>query len=225
MALKDIFSRRSSTDAGSESAPTEQAEPGSPSSQLDGSGDGPVTLEQRTEPGGKGSPDTNQGKTEPLPSTPGHADPNAEFEPPTLAEMNVGGADPQSPSHGLARDRDVPTSTAPVLRTDPGVAPHEDRPAIDPDSGTVLPEGPERPDQVTEGTAQRQPGSAGDSPEQQETDVDTGAANMLPVGGPDSVPSAVQPGDAQEVPVPHEVPMPGTSEQLPVAEGIRSPEA
>ena len=49
-----IFSRRkgqSTDDAGQVSQPQ---------------GDGPVTLADRTAPGGEGSPDTNQGKTEPM---------------------------------------------------------------------------------------------------------------------------------------------------------------
>ncbi|HEU0101427.1 MAG TPA: hypothetical protein VFR07_03835 [Mycobacteriales bacterium] len=220
MGLKDMF-RRSSPQA----APTRDGEPGSPSSQVDGDGDGPVTLAQRNEPGGQGSPDTNQAKTEPMPATPGHADPNAEFEPPSLDEMNVGGGDPQSPSHPAARDRDAPVATAPPERVNPGVAPQDDRPGIDPDSATKLPEGPERPAQATAGRAQRQPGSDGESPEQQETDVETGAANMRPGGGPQAVPPTSEPGDPKQVPVPHDLPAEGTSETAPIAQGIRTPDS
>ncbi len=36
---------------------------GAPGQPEDLQGDGPVTLEDRTAPGGQGSPDTNQGKT------------------------------------------------------------------------------------------------------------------------------------------------------------------
>lgn len=222
MGLKDVFRRR----AQSQVAPANDDEPGSASSQLDVGGRGPVTLEDRTAPGGQASPDTNQGKAEPMPATPGDPDPTAALEPPSLAEMNVGGADPQAPGHALARDRDAPTAAAPVERVEPGVAPVDDRLAIDPDSTTELPEGPERPAQASEGVARRAPGSLGESPEQQETDVETGAANMAVGGGPASTAGvSAQPGDAKEVSVPHEVPAPGTSEELPVAEGIRAPEA
>lgn len=221
MGLKDVFSRRS----GSQDAPVRDDEPGAVSSQLDGEGRGPVTLDERTGTGGQASPDTNQGKTEPMPATPGQPDPNAEFEPPSLGEMNVGGADPQLSSAPLARPRDIPVATEPPRFQDPGRAPQDDRPALDPASTTELPEGPERPEQATDGTARRAPGSLGDSPEQQETDVDTGAANMRVGGGPASRESDVQPGDAQQVPVPHEVPAPGTSETAPAALGARTPEA
>ncbi len=60
------------------------------SSPTDVGGRGPVTLSDRTRHGGQGSRDTNQAKTEPMPSTPGDPDPNAELEPPSLAQMNVG---------------------------------------------------------------------------------------------------------------------------------------
>lgn len=220
MALKDVFSRRSAQDR----VPERDGEPGSASTQVDAEGKGPVTLADRGRSDGQASPDTNQGKTEPMPAAPGQPDPNAPFEPPSLDEMNVGGADAQAPSHPAARPRDTPVATAPAPRVDPGVAPHEDRPAIDPDSTTELPEGPERPAQASEGRAQRAPASQGVSPEQQETDVQTGAAQMRPGGGPTSRGHGEEPGDAQSVSVPHELPAPGTSEQSPIAEGARTPE-
>lgn len=204
-------------------APDRGDEPGSVSSQHDVEGRGPVTLDDRTRPGGQASPDTNQAKAEPIPAAPGQPDPSAALEPPSLDEMNVGGGDPQSPSHPLARPRDLPVATAPVPRVDPGVAPADDRPGIDLDSTTKLPEGPERPAQVTAGSAQRAPGSQGISPEQQETDVQTGAANMQPGAGPAASRPPDEPGDAQEVTVPHDLPAPGTSEQLPVVHGVRAP--
>jgi hypothetical protein len=228
MGLKDVFRRRSGSSApgsSGQAAPDRDAEPGSVSSQLDVEGRGPVTLDERTRPGGQASPDTNQGKTEPMPATPGQPDPNAELTPPSLDEMNVGGSNPQAPSHPDARLRDAPVATAPVARVEPGTAPDEDRGSFDPDSATKLPEGPERPAQVAEGTARRAPASQGVSPEQQETDVETGAANMRPGGGPASRPAPVQAGDSRPVPVPHEDPMPGTSEESAIAQGVRAPEA
>ena len=72
-------------------------QPGGPSQP---EGDGPVTLSDRTEPGGQGSPDTNQARTEAMSPTPDHPEPAAAV--PDLGAMNVGSADPQSPSHPSA---------------------------------------------------------------------------------------------------------------------------
>ena len=57
-----IFSRKQSDDVGQVSEPE---------------GDGPVTLSDRNAPGGEGSPDTNQAKTEPMSPTPDHPEPLA----------------------------------------------------------------------------------------------------------------------------------------------------
>ncbi len=59
--------------------------PGESSQPQDTRGDGPVDLDDRTEPGGQGSPDTNQAKTEPRPVDP---------EAPELESMNVSVNDP-----------------------------------------------------------------------------------------------------------------------------------
>ncbi len=75
---------------------------GDASQPQDTRGEGPVTLEGRTEPGGQGSPDTNQGKAEPEATVEHEADPRAEREAPDLSSMNVGAADPQAPSHPAA---------------------------------------------------------------------------------------------------------------------------
>lgn len=72
-------------------------EPGAPSQPADTTGDGPVTLGDRTEPGGQGSPDTNQAKAEPI----AEAAPEP-AESPELSSMNVGAGDPQAPSHPAA---------------------------------------------------------------------------------------------------------------------------
>lgn len=143
----------------SEQTPQQQPrddQPGGESTPLDTEGDGPVGLQDRTRERGaggddKGSPATNQAKAEPMPATPGHPDPNAPLEPPSLAEMNVGSADPQSPSH--------PSAGAPAA----GRA--QARPAA---SAPV------------DGTAHRAPGLQGvpGADEAVETDVGAGAAAM-----------------------------------------------
>lgn len=77
--------------------PTDDAdEPGAASRPEDVAGDGPVTIEDRTEPGGQGSPGANQGRTEPVSPATEHPEPRAV---PDLDSMNVGSADPQAPSH------------------------------------------------------------------------------------------------------------------------------
>lgn len=225
MALKDLFSRRKGASGAAQRAPDSDAEPGSVSSQLDVEGRGPVSLEDRTAQGGQASPDTNQGKAEPMPATAGHADPNAELPAPELGEMNVGAADPQTPSHPAARDRDVSLAGGTLYAgpVNPGVAPADDRPVVDGGSTTKLPEGPERPEQRTVGTGQRAPGSLGVSPEEQETDVESGAARMVPGAPPASTPPPVpEPGDSQGVAVPHDLPAPGTSEEQSIVHGVRA---
>ena len=76
--------------------------PGEASQPQDTQGDGTVGLGDRTEPGGQGSPDTNQGKAEPLPASAHEDDPRAPREAPDLESMNVGANDPQAPSHPAA---------------------------------------------------------------------------------------------------------------------------
>ncbi len=227
MGIKDLFRRGSADDAegGPQRAPERDDEPGSVSSQLDVEGRGPVTLDERTKPGGQASPDTNQGKAEPMPATPGEPDPNAPLPPPDLDSMNIGAGDPQLPSAPGAGDRDVPLVggtlyTGPI---NPGAAPDQERPGLDPSSTTTRPEGPQAPAQATPGRAQRQPGSGGESPEEQETDVAAGAARMQPGRSPaSSAPPVPQPGDSQGVPVPSALPAPGTSEESSIVHGVRA---
>ena len=242
MALRDLLARLSSRDrasapapapasggAGGQAAPVRDDQPGSVSSQQDVGGRGPVGLQDRTAPGGQASPDTNQAKTEPMPATPGEADPNAALEPPELGEMNIGAGDPQLPEHPLARPRDVPlhedTSYAGgTLLGGPvnsGVAPHEDRPALDSTTSTGTAAGPERPAQATEGTARRAPASLGVSPEEQETDVDAGRSNMTPLREHGA---SERPGDAQGIGEASDQSAEGTSEQQHIASGIRMPQ-
>jgi len=89
-------------------SPTEppSTEPGAASQP---EGDGPVTLGDRVD---GGAPGANQSKTEPMSPTPDHPEPMGA---PTLAEMNVGAADPQAPNHRAAKAR-PPVTQAPVDR-------------------------------------------------------------------------------------------------------------
>lgn len=161
-------------------------------------GDGPVELSDRTEPGGRGSPDTNQARTEPMSPTPDHPEPAAAL---TLAEMNVGSADPQSPSH--------PATTTPA--TGPAGSPPQEL------SGH---------DDADSGTAQRAPGSLGHSPGGEAFGVDlaAGAARMSPTGGPGDRPgrSAGQ-GDPSPSPAAGDAPLEGSSEEQQVVTGARLP--
>jgi hypothetical protein len=68
----------------------------STSTPADETGDGPVTIEDRVEPGGEGSPGSNQSKPEPMAPSGTHSETPA---PPELGDMNVGAGDPQAPSH------------------------------------------------------------------------------------------------------------------------------
>ncbi len=96
-------------------------QPGAASQPEDIAGDGPVTIEDRTEPGGQGSPDTNQAKTEPLSPTPDHPEPVAV---PELDTMNVGAADPQAPraSGVLSSEPSATVADEPVGGAAPGTS-------------------------------------------------------------------------------------------------------
>jgi hypothetical protein len=140
----------------------------------------------------------NQGKTEPMPPTAGHSDPDsapapATVEEPDLDSMSVGARDPQAPSHPAAAGVRAasPTEAAP------------------------------RP-QVASGTAFRAPGSVGveGADEQIDTAMETSAARTNVAGTPGT---AAGTGDAQSVPVGSEEASPGTSEQSSVAQGSRTP--
>ena len=52
----DAASDQTASDSSGQPAPDSDAEPGSVSSQLDVEGRGPVTLDERTKPGGQASP-------------------------------------------------------------------------------------------------------------------------------------------------------------------------
>ena len=236
MGLKDFLPHRSSSTRGETSAADAEArvphgdEPGADSMPGD-DGKGTIGLEDRQ---GPGAPDTNQAQTEPMPATPGQADPNANPtvgspEPPELAEMNVGAADPQTPSHGAARPRDAASASAgadvaggPV---NAGTTPAEDRPSAG-GGAPGLDGGPAQPHQDTVGRAQRATGSMGTTgpDEQMETDVAVGA-DRTRTGSPSaSVPASGSelPGDGYGSPVTSDRPAAGTSEEQPVVMGVRA---
>lgn len=207
------------------------ADPVEADSPQDTRGDGPATLQDRVEPGGQGSPATNQGKAEPtMPPTPGHRDPSAPLEPPALDEMTVGADDPQRPSHPAAAE--LPTTgaepapgdgpaNAPRDLSGPGTTPDRTRPTVDTGTSTGTDLGPQNPLSSTPGRSHRAPGLQGqDSPaEQVETDVhDSAAAMVRDTGRPSGA------GDVHGVPVPSEEPSPGTSEEHGVVQGARIPQ-
>ncbi len=195
-------------------------------------GDGPVTLADRTAPGGEGSPDTNQGKTEPMSATPDHPEPMAA---PSLEDMSAGAAAAQLPSHPAAAALSPPGSYGggavgdqPKGLGGPGVVPSDDRPEVDTGTSTGRAHGPVHPVQRTSGEAHRAGGLNGVAPagESIETDVEGGATRMG-AAPPDAVPG-VSSGHgetgASPAPGPGDAPALGTSETQPKVEGIRLPE-
>jgi len=192
------------------------------------SGTDPVGLEERTAPGNPGtgytgSPVGNQGKAEPtMPPTPGHRDPSAPLEPPTLQEMNVGADDAQRPSlaGGLAGGPRGGAHGGPTDLGGAGTVPADDRPAPDTTSSTGRAPGPEQPVSATPGTSHRAPGLQGTtSPaEQVETDVEAGAGHMVRDSGRPS--GSGNPHGVESV---GEVPSTGTSEEHGVVQGARIP--
>jgi hypothetical protein len=177
-----------------------------------------------------GSDAANQHRTEPMPPTEGHADPEAapgpaSVERPSLESMNVGAADPQAPSHPAAgaesmpSPSDVPSEQTPILT---GNDPAEVLPSAHAGTTTGRTSGPVEPVQDTAGDGHRQPGSLGSTgpDEQIETDVERSAANAG-VAGTSGTPSGA--GDAHGVPVVSEEPSPGTSQESATAQGTRTP--
>jgi len=218
-----IFSRRGKDDVD---------QPGAASQPEDTAGDGPVTLADRTEPGGQGSPDTNQAKAEPMSPTTEHPEPMAA---PDLDSMNVGGADPQAPRHPAALGSGPsatggyaaePAGAAPTDLSGPGSPVEAQRPTVDGGASTGRAPGPEVPAQGTSGTSHRAPGLQGATPEGEsvETDVQAGAARTGPQPL-DSTPGlSPGQGDDQGVPSSGSSPSPGTSEEHRIVSGIRLPE-
>ena len=207
-------------------------QPGAASQPEDLAGDGPVTIEDRTEPGGQGSPDTNQGKTEPMSPTSEHPEPMAATD---LDSMNVGGADPQAPRHPGALGSstsatgsyaDEPAGAAPTGLSGPGSPPEAQRPTVDDAASTGRAPGPEVPVQETSGTSHRAPGLQGTTPdgESVETDVRGGAARTGPQPLDSTPGRSPGQGDDQGVPSSGSSPSPGTSEEHRIVSGIRLPE-
>jgi hypothetical protein len=214
--------------------PPRDDEPGGESTPLDTQGSGPVGLEDRTRERGTGDDDTsapasNQGKAEPMPPSPAHADPNAPLAPPTLGEMNVGAADPQAPRHPAAAGSGLSLGAGAAAPTDlggPGTVPADERPVPSAGSSTGRGTGPEQPVSSTPGTSHRAPGLQGSTgaDEAVETDVVSGASRMGPAG-PGSRPTDDEPGDAQGVPVNAHDAARGTSEEHAQVQGARTPTA
>jgi hypothetical protein len=183
------------------------------------------------EGGRPGSRAANQPKTEPMPPTQAHADPDAAPEPsrvevPDLESMNVGANDPQAPRHDGAAGATampsvsgVPAEQTPVLT---GADPADVLPSAHAGTPTGRSSGPVQPVQDTAGDAHRQPGSLGSTgpDEQIETDVERSAQNTSPTGTPGTNRG---PGDAGGVPVVSAYPAEGSSEESAVAQGTRTP--
>jgi hypothetical protein len=207
------------------------AEPGRDGAPGDADSSEPVGLEDRTAPGRSGagytgSPVGNQGKSEPMPATTGHPDPNAPLEPPLLAQMNVGADDPQTPRHPAAAGSALTPSApapGPGALGGAGTAPGEQRPGPSLGVSTGRATGPQNPDSVRPGTSHKAPGVMGVTgpDEALETDVESGAGRMSPSGAP-SLPSTDDPGDAQDVPVPSHDAAIGTSEEHAAVRGART---
>lgn len=184
-----------------------------------------------TDEGHPGSHAANQPKTEPMPPTQGHADPDAAPGPstvdqPDLGAMTVDVTDPQAPSHDGAAGATampsvsgVPAEQTPVLT---GAEPAQVAPSAHAGTTTGRTSGPVEPVEDTAGAAHRQPGSLGSTgpDEQIDTDVDRSARNASPTGTPGMQSG---PGDTAGVPVVSSDPAEGTSEDAQVAQGTRIP--
>jgi len=211
-----FFSRKGKDDVGRVSEPQ---------------GDGPVTLSDRTAPGGEGSPDTNQGKTEPMSPTPDHPETPVA---PELEDMSAGAAAAQLPSHPAAAPLSPPGSyaggdvgTQPMGLGGAGVEPSADRPQVDTETSTGRAHGPTGPVQRSSGEAHHAGGLNGVAPEGEsiETDVDASATRMG-AAPPDAVPGLSSGhGDTGGTPATGDAAALGTSESQPKVEGIRLPEA
>ena len=207
-------------------------EPGASTTQYD-DGKGTVGLADRI---GGGAPDTNQAKAEPMPPTPGHADPvgtGPHTDPPSVPELGdmsagMAGGQVASPTV-LGTEKTVAGETlddGSAHGGHPGTVPAEDRAVTGTTSSTGRGTGPEMPESQTTGTAHRAPGLQGETPDGEsiESDTDVGAARMAPGGAPDRTgPPVDYPGDSQGVNVPHELAAPGTSQESGIAHGIKDP--
>lgn len=200
-----LFSRRKKNDE--VDAGVADLRPGEPGGSTVPQGDGPVGLADRATPSHEPAPDTNQGKTEPMPASQGQSAPGLGqlpgigqdgLAPGDDGQGTPGSADPQAPSHPLAGDRPAATT------------------------GTMAGERPS-PDAMPTGSAFRAPGSQGESPEPVETDTATAASRMHP-GSPAASTErpTPSPGDAHGVSVPSVESAEGTSEDTSIAHGVRA---
>ncbi len=206
-------------------------EPGASTTPYD-DGKGTIGLQDRL---GGAAPDTNQGKTEPMPPTPGHADPVGTAphtdppQVPELGDMSAGMAGAQVASPTVLSTLQVApgeTLSSPDGPRSSGTVPAEDRPRVGTSASTGSGSGPGMPESQTTGTARRAPGQQGEVPDGESVESDTaaGAARMAPGGGPDQTPPAQSsPGDSQGVNVPHEQPMEGTSQEQGIVHGVKDP--
>lgn len=228
MGIRDRFGHGSG-DSSQEDAPDQHVphgdEPGASASQYD-DGKGTVGLADRL---GGSAPDTNQAKAEPVPPTPGHADPTGTGphstppEVPELGDMNAGMALSQVASPIVLEARTAaPGRTLDDAAAQEATASGQDRQTTAATSGTGL----DLPASQSTGTAHRAPGQQGELPEGEsvESDITAGAARMAPGGGPDqTMPAESYPGDSQGVNVPHEQPMEGTSQEQGIVHGVKDP--
>ena len=149
--------------------------------------------------------------------------------------MAVGGADPQAPRHRDAL-RSATSGTGAYAHSSPGqqptslsgegTTPDATRPQVDTTTSTGRAPGPEKPVQVTSGTAHRAPGLDGEVPEGESvtTDVAAGAARMGPQALDSTPGDSPGQGDDASVPTPAVAPATGTSEEHRIVSGIKLPE-
>ncbi len=200
-----------------------------PNTPEDTTGDGPVTLENRNEPGGEGSPGSNQGGGETLVAA------DAPLAVPDLDSMNVGGADPQAPRHPDALRSGTSDTGAyaheapgeePTRLSADGTTPDATRGSVDTTASTGRAPGPEQPVQRTTGTAHRAPGINGETPEGESvtTDTSAGAARMGPQALDSTAGEAPGQGDDASVPSSGTSAAEGTSQEHRIVAGIRLPE-
>lgn len=207
-------------------------QPGQDSQPGSGGEDGPLTLEDRTEPGATTGVDANQAKTEPMSPTGTHSEPLAV---PDLDQMSAGAAGAaQAPSHPAAAQTSPSGSYGggavgeePKGLGGPGTRPDQDRPDVDTTTSTGRAHGPVNPVSTTSGEAHRAGGLNGVSPEGEQIESDTEAgATRMGAAPPDAVPGVSSGhGDTGPSPSTGDAAAPGTSETQPKVEGIRLPDA
>lgn len=244
MGIRDLFSSRDRSDdrsggaSGSGQDLPRGDEPGASTTPSD-DGRGTIGLGDRL---GGAAPDTNQGKAEPMPPTPGHPDPvgtEPHTDPPSvpeLGDMSAGMALSQvaSPPELVGRRRRTTAASsgthAPVDVSPGRAGTDADRAGTGdaevPAGSTGTAAGPGLVGSQTSGTARRANGQQGTTPEGEYLDSDLGLAaeRMRPGGGPDQTGAPeVHPGDSQGVEVPHELVAEGTSEEQGVVHGVKDP--